>query len=120
MCLLIIHQPHHENTCFNICKNKDAVQLCSYYTADQHLCFCISDSTNFLNPNFLSPSLLDLTGGLVSGLVINLKDRVSHGVAHVIQELVVLDSEDKNIIQNTESINYKYFTMMCLPYSKNI
>ena len=30
---------------FCLCKNKDADQLCSYCTADQHLCFRYTDST---------------------------------------------------------------------------
>ena len=43
---LTANEPRHEKTGFlPICENKGADQLCSYCTADQHLCFCYPDST---------------------------------------------------------------------------
>ena len=43
-----------------ICENKGADQLCSYCTADQHLCFAIRivQPLFFLNPKFQASSLL--------------------------------------------------------------
>ena len=44
---------------FRLCENKDADQLCSNFTADQHLCFRCTDSTELpfvLNPKFQASS----------------------------------------------------------------
>ena len=45
---------------FYLCENKGADQLCSNCTADQHLCFCYTDSTipPLLIPKFLDSSFL--------------------------------------------------------------
>ena len=37
-------EPRHEKTGFCLCENKDADQLCSNCTADQHLCFRYTDT----------------------------------------------------------------------------
>ena len=53
-------EPHHQKTCFCICKNKDADQLHGNGTADQRICFRYIDSTilYFLNPKFQASSHL--------------------------------------------------------------
>ena len=43
-------EPRREKTAFCICENKDADQLRGYREADQHLCFCFTDSTMPLLP----------------------------------------------------------------------
>ena len=44
--------------CLCLCENKGADQLCSYCTADQHICFHYKDSTiSLLKPKFQASSL---------------------------------------------------------------
>ena len=45
-----LNEPHHEKTCFCICKNKGQDQLCGDHAADQHLYFRYIDSTIPLLP----------------------------------------------------------------------
>ena len=45
-----IIEPRHEKTCFCICANKDADQMCDIRAADQRLCFRYLDSTIPLLP----------------------------------------------------------------------
>ena len=80
-------QDASENIRFScLCKNKDADQLCSNCTADQHLCFRYSDSKSLLLKfNFQPPSLLcDCTGQFVSDLVGNPEDWFSCIAAQII------------------------------------
>ena len=67
---------------FCLFKNKSADQLCSNCTADQHLCFCYTDSTItlLLKPKFQASSLL---GPFVSELVGNPEALFSHVKAHI-------------------------------------
>ena len=53
----ILHESRHEKTCFCICENKGADQLCGKRTADQHLCFRSIDSTIPLLPKSKISSL---------------------------------------------------------------
>ena len=66
---------------FCLCENKGANQLCCICTADQRLCFCYSDSTISLHPNFkLLATFYICTGRFVLDLVRNPEDRFSHVV----------------------------------------
>ena len=50
MLVSIYESGHGENCFFCICKIKDTDQLCSNHEADQHLCFCYTESTIPLLP----------------------------------------------------------------------
>ena len=39
----MLYEGGQEKTCFCICENKDADQVCNYCAADQCLCFCYID-----------------------------------------------------------------------------
>ena len=54
--VLIIEQ-RHEKTCFYICKNKDADQLCCNIASNQGLCFYYTDCKINLLPNSEMSSL---------------------------------------------------------------
>ena len=76
----ILNEPRRERPgFFCICENKDADQLCSYHTADRHLCLRKIEST-FLTRNF--KHLTIIWAWFVPSLFGNPEDRFSHDEAH--------------------------------------
>ena len=82
---------------FCLCENKGTDQFRSNCEADQHLCFCYTDSTNPL----LFESLVTFcacTGRFVSDLVVNPEDRFFHVAAQYVTVITsVLKSGDIKI-----------------------
>ena len=77
---------------FCICENKDADQLRGYREADQHLCFCYTDSIIPLlsKSEFFKPLAIfcGCTARFVSYQVRNPEDRFSHNEAHLFLKTV--------------------------------